>query len=90
MQIYSLNTVAVGIVIQAYTYESFSRLANNILVPGVFSDGFRTIVFPAVTQSGIIQSGIIAGKLKAQIPEQTAKSEEDEYSKNVMARNDKR
>ena len=82
MQIYNLNTVAAGIVIQAYTYESFSRLANNILVPGVFSDGFRTIVFPAVTQSGIIQSGIIAGKLKAQIPEQTAKSEETNIQEN--------
>ena len=80
MQLYNLNTVAVGIVIQAYTYESFSRLANNILVPGVFSDGFRTIVFPAVTQSGIIQSGIIAGKLKAQIPEQSEVGR-DEYSK---------
>ena len=82
MQIYNLNTVAVviGIVIQAYTYESFSRLANNILVPGVFSDGFRTIVFPAVTQSGIIQSGIIAGKLKAQIPEQSEVGR-DEYSR---------
>ena len=88
MQIYSLNTVVVVIVIQAYTYESFSRLANNILVPGVFSDGFRTIVFPAVTQSGIIQSGIIAGKLKAQIPE-PAKSEETNIQK-MMARNDKR
>ena len=89
MQLYNLNTVAVGIVIQAYTYESFSRLANNILVPGVFSDGFRTIVFPAVTQSGIIQSGIIAGKLKAQIPEQAAKSEETNIQK-IVATNDKR
>ena len=82
MQIYNLNTevVAVVVVIQAYTYESFSRLANNILVPGVFSDGFRTIVFPAVTQSGIIQSGIIAGKLNAQIPEQR-KVGRDEYSR---------
>jgi hypothetical protein len=71
-----LNKVAVVIVIQTYTYESFSRLANNILVPGVFSDGFRTIVFPAVTQSGIIQSGIIAGKLKAQIPEQRRRRDE--------------
>ena len=88
MQIYNLNTVVVGIVIQAYTYESFSRLANNILVPGVFSDGFRTIVFPAVTQSGIIQSGIIAGKLKAQIPEQS--EDEETNIQKIMARNDKR
>jgi hypothetical protein len=38
---------------------------------GSFSDGFITIVFPAVVHTGNIHRGIMAGKLNGQIPAHT-------------------
>lgn len=42
--------------------------ASIMAAPGHFSDGFITNVFPAAIARGNIHSGIIAGKLKGQIP----------------------
>ncbi len=39
--------------------------------PGSFSDGFSTKVLPAVTATGNIHRGIMAGKLKGQMPAHT-------------------
>lgn len=39
--------------------------------PGSFSEGFSTKVLPAVTATGNIHRGIMAGKLKGQIPAHT-------------------
>ena len=41
--------------------------------PATFSEGFKTQVFPRVIAKGYIQRGIIAGKLKGQIPAHTPK-----------------
>lgn len=42
-----------------------SRVNGQLTIEaaGVFSDGFKTNVFPAVTLTGNIHSGIMAGKL---------------------------
>mmetsp|Transcript_29475 Transcript_29475/g.91138 ORF Transcript_29475/g.91138 Transcript_29475/m.91138 type:complete len:308 (+) Transcript_29475:1-924(+) len=50
---------------------SAARSASIIAVSGTFSDGLRTNVLPAVTASGNIQSGIMAGKLNGATPAQT-------------------
>ena len=47
---------------------SIANAANITAAPGSRSDGFNTIVFPAVTANGNIHSGIIAGKLNGHIP----------------------
>ena len=39
--------------------------------PGSFSEGFSTKVLPAVTATGNIHKGIMAGKLNGQIPAHT-------------------
>ena len=41
--------------------------------PGSFSEGLSTKVLPAVQAMGNIQSGIMAGKLKGQMPAHTCK-----------------
>jgi hypothetical protein len=53
------------------TPDSFNKLTNISEVPATFSDGFNTYVFPRVIANGYIHKGIIAGKLKGQIPAQT-------------------
>ena len=45
--------------------------ASMTAAPGSFSDGFSTNVLPAVTASGNIHSGTIAGKLNGQMPAHT-------------------
>ena len=47
--------------------------ASIIEAPGSFSDGFRTKVLPVVQAMGNIHSGIMAGKLKGQMPAHTCK-----------------
>lgn len=50
---------------------SFKYLANKFVTEGTFSDGFNTMVFPVVIAIGIIQQGIMNGKLKGQTPPTT-------------------
>lgn len=49
----------------------FVSLARWSTAPATLSDGFKTNVFPQVMANGNIQSGIIAGKLKAATPAHT-------------------
>mmetsp|Transcript_116030 Transcript_116030/g.205424 ORF Transcript_116030/g.205424 Transcript_116030/m.205424 type:complete len:98 (+) Transcript_116030:595-888(+) len=51
--------------------HSVASCASFMVVKGTRSDGFIKKVLPAVTAIGNIHSGIIAGKLKGQIPAQT-------------------
>ena len=53
------------------TPDYSNKLIKISAVPGTFSDGLITKVFPKVIASGYIQSGIIAGKLNGQIPAHT-------------------
>ena len=48
-----------------------ARSASITAAPGSFSEGLSTKVLPAVTAMGNIHSGIMAGKLKGQMPAQT-------------------
>ena len=50
---------------------SMASSASIMEAPGSFSDGFRTKVLPVVQAMGNIQSGIMAGKLKGQMPAHT-------------------
>ena len=45
--------------------------ASIMAAPGSFSEGLRTKVLPTVQAMGNIQSGIMAGKLKGQMPATT-------------------
>ena len=47
---------------------SFAMAASSIVAPGSFSDGFRIMVLPHTAAMGNIQRGIMAGKLKGQMP----------------------
>ena len=49
----------------------WAKSASMTAAPGSFSEGFRTNVLPAVTAIGNIHRGIMAGKLKGQMPAQT-------------------
>jgi hypothetical protein len=54
-----------------HKWLSIPRSARRTIVhPGSFSDGLITKVFPQVIATGIIHNGIMAGKLKGQIPSQ--------------------
>ena len=48
-----------------------ARSASMREAPGSFSEGFSTKVLPEVTAIGNIHSGIMAGKLKGQMPATT-------------------
>mmetsp|Transcript_108572 Transcript_108572/g.324663 ORF Transcript_108572/g.324663 Transcript_108572/m.324663 type:complete len:403 (+) Transcript_108572:517-1725(+) len=58
-----------------------SRASSTSLmaVSGTRSDGFMTKVLPQVMATGNIQSGIMAGKLKGQMPAQTPSGWRTEY-----------
>jgi hypothetical protein len=47
---------------------SLAIAASSMQFPGSCSDGFITKVLPVVTAMGNIHRGIIAGKLKGQMP----------------------
>lgn len=49
----------------------WARSASMTAAPGSFSEGFSTKVLPAVTATGNIHRGIMAGKLKGQMPAHT-------------------
>ena len=49
----------------------WARSASMTAAPGSFSDGFSTKVLPAVTATGNIHKGIMAGKLNGQMPAHT-------------------
>mmetsp|Transcript_81853 Transcript_81853/g.226849 ORF Transcript_81853/g.226849 Transcript_81853/m.226849 type:complete len:213 (-) Transcript_81853:544-1182(-) len=53
------------------TPASFASSTSLIAVRGTRSDGFTTKVLPQVMATGNIHSGIMAGKLKGQIPAHT-------------------
>lgn len=50
---------------------SMASSASIMDAPGSFSEGFSTKVFPVVHAMGNIQRGIMAGKLKGQMPAHT-------------------
>jgi hypothetical protein len=50
---------------------SRANSASIMAAPGSFSEGLRTNVLPTVQAIGNIQSGIMAGKLKGQMPATT-------------------
>ena len=50
---------------------SMASSASIMEAPGSFSDGFKTKVFPVVHAMGNIHRGIMAGKLKGQMPAHT-------------------
>ena len=47
--------------------------ASIMEAPGSFSEGFSTNVLPVVHAMGNIHSGIMAGKLKGQMPAHTCR-----------------
>ncbi len=53
----------------------WARSASMTATPGSFSDGFSTNVLPAVTATGNIHRGIMAGKLNGQIPAHTCQQQ---------------
>lgn len=57
-----------------------------MVAPGSFSDGLRTMVFPAVAAMGNIQRGTMAGKLKGQIPATTYNPKRRKLSRRFSAR----
>ena len=50
---------------------SMASSASIMDAPGSFSDGFKTKVLPVVQAMGNIHRGIMAGKLKGQMPAHT-------------------
>lgn len=52
---------------------SFNISMSSIVAPGSLSDGLITDAFPVIMAIGNIQRGIMAGKLKGQMPAVTPK-----------------
>eukprot|EP00760_Papus_ankaliazontas_P005651 PhM_4_TR12695/c0_g1_i1/m.105198 len=56
-----------------------ASLTSSMTVCGTFSEGFSTIVLPHASAMGNIHSGIMAGKLKGQMPAVTPRGCLNEY-----------
>ena len=59
---------------------SMASSASIMDAPGSFSDGFRTKVLPVVQAMGNIHRGIMAGKLKGQMPAHTCTAHSSQHA----------